>query len=90
MHPTNIGANDTNVQIAHATRKHDAFREEWQEWIATDIALKNQLVNAIDDLYLQTLRSRVTGYTSLTTLTMLRHLYNLYARLTPSEIASND
>ena len=25
LHPTNIGANNTNAQIAHATREHDAF-----------------------------------------------------------------
>ena len=50
LHPININAASTSAQIAHATREHDAFCEEWQEYVATNIALKNQLVNAIDDL----------------------------------------
>lgn len=70
--------------------QHETFWEEWQEYLATDIALKNQLVNAIDDLYLENLCSCVTGHTSFTTLTMLCHLHNLYAQLTPAELDAND
>ena len=52
--------------------------------------MKNQLVNEIDNLYLQNLCSCVTGYTPLATLTMLCHLYNLYAQLTPVKSDANN
>ena len=90
LHITNTNTNFTPTQIAHGTREHKTFWDKWQEYVATYISLKNQLVNAIDDLYLKTLRFCVNGYASLTTLTLLWYLYNLYARLTPAKSDAND
>ena len=47
LHPNNISATATNAQIAHATRVHEHFCEEWQEWVATDIALKINLLTQL-------------------------------------------
>ena len=43
LHQTNINAASTSAQIAHATREHKAFCKEWQEYFATNIALKINL-----------------------------------------------
>ena len=90
LHSTNLRAALTSAQIAHATLEHDSFCEEWKEYIATDTTLQNQLVNAIDNLYLKNLLSCVTRYISLTILTLWRHLYNMYARLMPVESDANN
>ena len=43
LHLTNITTASTSSQIAHATREHEAFCEEWEEYVATDITLKINL-----------------------------------------------
>ena len=55
----------------------------------TDKALKQQLVGAVDPLYLKALRNKYTGFRSQTALTMLRHLYDNYAKISPAELPLN-
>ena len=89
IHPT-IPTNADAVQLAHATREHNARLQEWKQFIATDNALKQQLFNAIPDIYLATLRNPVTGFSRVTTRATLNHLYNVYGRITAHDYDAND
>ena len=57
-----VSLGDTKDQIAHAKREHEEFTREFRLFKAIDNALKNQLVNAIDDIYIKDLRYRVMGF----------------------------
>jgi hypothetical protein len=40
-------------------------------------------------MYLKTLRNRITGFATATTLELLTHLYTAYGRLTPADLQGN-
>jgi len=44
-------------------------------------ALKKQLINALDDEYLEDLKDPDTGYATVTPLQMIEHLYDEYGEL---------
>jgi hypothetical protein len=82
--------NSTVAFIAELTRQHAASLRIWKEYLSTDKTLKQQLLAAIDDIYYRSLRNRITGYANVTTLTILRHLYDSYGNISPTDLIDND
>ena len=60
VHPV-VEPGSTNAQIAHAKQEHEESMQEFHLFKAVDNALKNQLANAIDKIYIKDLQYRVTG-----------------------------
>jgi hypothetical protein len=58
--------------------------------LSTDKTLKQQLLAAMDHIYYRSLRNRITSYANVTTLTILRHLYNSYGNILPTDLIDND
>jgi hypothetical protein len=75
--PVNPGANpilqdnSTAAFMAELTWQHAASLQIWKEYLSTNKTLKQQLLATIDDIYYRSLRNRITGYTNVTTLTIL-------------------
>ena len=94
--PVNPGANPvlpdgaTAAFISELARQHAASLRIWREYLSTDKTLKQQLLAAIDDIYYRSLRNRITGYANVTTLTILRHLYDNYGNISPTDLIDND
>ena len=68
------------------------WKNKFEAWKMTqDVreALKKQIIDAIDDEYLEDLKDPDTGYANVTPLQMLKHLYNEYGELTAQEISAN-
>ena len=67
MHPV-VAPGATDAQIAHAKREqnnpraHEESTRKFCLFKAVDNDLKNQLVNAINGIYIKYLRDRVTGF----------------------------
>ena len=61
VHPV-VAPGSTDAQISHAKREHEEWTRECRLFKAVDNALKNQLVNAIDDIYIKDLQYHVTGF----------------------------
>jgi hypothetical protein len=80
----------TGAQIANIRQDHDELKALFVEYYATDKALKQQIIGAVDKLYLRTLNHRITGFANVTTRQMLVHLYTTYGRLTPADVQNND
>ena len=59
-----VAPGSTDAQISHVKREHEESTQEFRLFKAVDNALKNQLVNAIDDIYIKDLRDRVTGFST--------------------------
>jgi ribosomal protein S17E len=94
--PKNPGATPTipyaatDSQLATLLQEHKAATNLFKEYIATDKELKQQVIAAVDTMYLKTLRNRITGFATATTLEVLAHLYTAYGRLTPADLQGND
>ena len=54
VHPV-VAPGSTNTQIAHAKQEHEESTQEFYLFKAVDNALNNQLVNAIDNIYIKDL-----------------------------------
>ena len=57
-----VAPGSTDAQIAHAKREHEESTRKFRLYKAVDNDLKNQLVNAIDDIYIKDLQYHVTGF----------------------------
>jgi hypothetical protein len=94
--PTNPGPQPnipnglTGNQIAAATRTHTENHRLWKEYLATDKALKQQLLATVHETYYRTLRNRITGFANTTTRQLLEHLYRTYGNITPADLIEND
>jgi hypothetical protein len=83
----NVG---TAPQIQAIIREHKESLRIWREYNHVDAALKQQLIRAVDQLYIRTLQHRHTGFANVTTRQLIEHLLNTYGNITPTELASND
>jgi hypothetical protein len=55
-----------------------------------DAALNQQLIKAVNPLYLRTLQHQHTGFTTSTTQNLIVHLLTSYGDITPTNLAHND
>ena len=94
--PNNPGAvpivpnNATAAQLQTILRTHKEHLRLWKLYTHVDAALKQQLVNGVNQMYLRTLENRHTGFAAVTTCQLIDHLLNTYGNLTPTDLASND
>ena len=80
----------TASQITALMRQHATNLQLFKEYNGTDKALKQQVIGAVNSMYLRALAHRITGFANVTTLTMLKHLYKNYGRLSPADLQDND
>jgi hypothetical protein len=84
-----IPAGATAAQIAEIVRIHTKLMRQWKECQNVDAALKKQLINSVDEIYIQSLRNRMNGYANVTARTMLDHLIQHYGRMQPQHMTAN-
>ena len=89
QHPT-IPPGATGPQIADIRRQHDKAFKEFKMYSNTDKALKSQLIAAIDEKYIRGKRNKYVGYVNVTTLELLNHLYESYAKIIHNNLREND
>ena len=80
----------TSAQMAEIVRRHKEELRVYRQVVATDLALKSQLLDVFDDLYFRGLRDRHTGFTSITYMVMITHLYTNYGIITAVDIMENE
>ena len=88
FHPV-VAPGATDSQIAHAKREHEESTREFHIFKAVDNALKKELVNAIDGIYIKDLRDCVTGFTTRSARDILQYLYQTYRLFTPTQLTAN-
>ena len=81
------GANQFQIQAA--TSLYNLSTKDIKQYDATDRALKQQLLGAIDDMFVNVLSDTHVGYANVTTLQLLTHLYNTYANITDGGLEDN-
>jgi len=61
----------------------------YNQYDATDTALMQLLLGAVDDMFIRSLRNRHIGYANVTTLDLLAHLYRTYAKINTADLEAN-
>ena len=63
---------------------------QWREFKNVNTTLNNQLLSALDDIYVHALKDRHVGYMNQSIHTILQHLFDNYGNITPLELEDND
>ena len=93
--PRNPGPNavippaQTAAQISTIRETYETQAKLYQQYDATDKALKQQLINAVDDMFISAISHRHIGYANVTTLQILTHLYDTYAIIRDPDLTEN-
>jgi hypothetical protein len=94
--PTNPGEsitiprNTSKAEITQLNRSHDKATALFRQYNAADKALKQQIVGAVEAMFLLPLRSKYVGYQNSSTRDFLDHLYATYANISASDLLSNN
>ena len=84
QHP-NIPAGTSPANTSTIIRRHTEDLRQWREFKNVNTALKNQLLSALDDIYIRALKDSHVGYMNQSIRTILQHLFDNYGNITPLE-----
>lgn len=85
-----IPANSTAIQIATINRSFDTASTIYATYRMVGNALKKQLLAAVDDIFICSLKQPYIGYGNVTVLDLLTHLFMTYAQISPGDLALNE
>ena len=77
QHP-NVPPGTSAANTSTIVRRHTEDLRQWREFKNVNTALKNQLLSALDDIYIRALKDRHVGYMNQSIRAILQH--RLYAR----------
>ena len=83
-----VGA--TQFQIAETNRQFKEDQATFKLYRDVDRTLRNQLIEAVHEFYIRTLKHERTGYGSLTCMEILDHLWTTYGRIEKEELEVNN
>ncbi|CAB9531476.1 hypothetical protein SEMRO_3585_G349380.1 [Seminavis robusta] len=83
------GAAPTGPQITENNRVFAAAETKFLIFKATEQALKKQLIEAVPDTFIKTLKHEMYGYAQVTVLTLLTHLDRTYGTVGPDDLRAN-
>ena len=89
QHPT-IPAGTNAATISAIIRHHTEDLQQWRECKNVITALKNQLLSAIDNIYVRALKDCHVGYMNQPIHAILHHLFENYGNITPLELKDNN
>ena len=89
QHPA-IPAGTNAANTSAIIRRHTEDTRQWREFKTVSTALKNQLLSAVEDIYVRALRDRHVGYMNQSIRNLLTHLFENYGNITQLELEDND
>jgi len=89
--PTNPGTPPTTTSTNRASvlADYNFNLAEFNLYALVDNVLRQQLINAVPNHYISTLLHPLHGFSRVTTLSMLTHLWTNYVTITPAELQAN-
>ncbi|CAB9517330.1 hypothetical protein SEMRO_849_G210550.1 [Seminavis robusta] len=83
------GVAPTGPQITETNRVYAANETKFLIYRATETALKKQLIEAVPDTFIKTLKHDMYGYAQVTVIAMLNHLDRTYGTVGPQDLSDN-
>ena len=84
-----VPASATGPQISEAVRLHNESLREWREYTNIHNALKKQLEEAIEPVYLRSQRHRHVGFANRSVRELLAYLFQAYGQLNAQKLIDN-
>jgi hypothetical protein len=84
-----LPATATGAQISQTVRQHTEELREWREYTNIHNALKKQLTDAIEPVYLRSQRHRHVGFANKSLRELIAFLFQAYGQLTPQKLIDN-
>jgi hypothetical protein len=84
-----VPAGATGPQISEAVRLHNESLREWREYTNIHNALKKQLEEAIEPVYLRSQRHRHVGFANRSVRELLAYLFQAYGQLNAQKLIDN-
>jgi hypothetical protein len=88
--PAALGDNPTQFQIAKNNRVYKTNLDDWITYLSTARALNAQLIAAINPTFLDEIKHDTIGFANTTYITLLEHLQQTNARVTPAQLNKNE
>ena len=85
-----IPPGSTSAQIASLNRAFDKEFQIYSDFVAVGNALKKQLLAAVEDIYICSLKQPYIGYGNVTVLQIITHLYATYVKLSSGDLEDNE
>ena len=82
------GLNANQIQIR--IRNHAASLKAWIEYKNVNEALKNQLIKAVEPMFLRGIRNQHVGFLNQSIQDILQYLFRNYGQITPIDIDANE
>lgn len=82
--------NATGPQMSGLDRQHDRAEKEWITYNSLHSNLRAQIIAAVPDKYICTLKDEVMGYANVTVRTLLAHLEATYGTVTLHQLKENE
>ena len=82
VYDVNIAGNAANAVRARAEAEHRALIQQYEVFKGVEKRLKNLIVEAVDEDYLEGIKDDIVGYINVTPLEMIQHLQTTTATLT--------
>lgn len=79
----------TAAQLADALRQYNEDLREWREYCNVHAALKKQVEDSIEPIYLRALEDPNVGFANTTLIQMLTFLFQAYGQITPLQLREN-
>ena len=79
----------TGLQISDIRNAHACKTIVYKLFDSTDKAIKQFILGAVDDMFVQALHNHHIGYAKVTLLQILAHLYATYAQITAADLETN-
>ena len=80
----------TQFQINEAIRLHGLSANEYHIFRNVRTALRNMIVNNIEEKYISALCHPITRYNTCTPLTLMQHIWTTYGKITTSDLTANE
>ncbi len=87
--PDLITGNPNGPEVQRRQTQFDIDEKRYYSYRNTDTALKQQLLEAIPDMYFRQIRNVNVGYANTSTWQLLNHLYTNYAIINISDLSDN-
>lgn len=79
----------TAAVVGAIIRAHTEDFREWREYNNVQAALKKQLINSIDPIYLRAKKDRHVGFNNISLRELLSFLFTTYGALQPQDLLNN-
>jgi hypothetical protein len=83
-----VGA--STAGIGALERNHKESLRLWKEKNIVDEALKKQIINTVETIFLKSINNYYSGYAGITARAMIEYLYTRYGSINPTKIEEND